>query len=353
MGGRAVRRPDGQADRRTGGRIDLSNLRALPPTDRPPDRLTARRSQLRIGLTLVLLSPALLSPPSSLAQELENGGSVETAVDPEAVPRPLGFATRTSDVIRIDGHLDEPAWDRAEPLTNFVQSQPDAGLPATERTVARILYDHKALYVGVLCYDSDPTRLVVTSLEYDLPGQSTRDMDVFSFTLDTFLDRRNSFIFLINPYGAIRDGQTFNDSREIDFAWRAVLQLKTTVHDSGWTVEMAIPWTTLRFDPTQGEQRWGLNMLRRVRRKSEDSYWAPLDRRDPVHRMSKAGTLDGLRDLRSGRNLRIKPFVLGQGLSGQDLLQSDGLELDGGLDVKWGITPGLTVDGTFRTDFAG
>ncbi len=336
MGARADSWTGEKADGRTGG---------------PADGSIAAASKASVRWSALVLLATVVTQPLT-AQAGENGGTTAKPVDPETVPRPHGLARLTTEVIRVDGRLDERAWGDAEPLTDFVQSQPHAGLPATEPTVARILYDDRALYFGVLCYDSNPTRLVVTSLEYDLPGQSTRDMDVFSVTLDTFFDRRNSFIFLINPYGAIRDGQTFNDSREVDFAWRAVLQLKTTVHDSGWTLEMAIPWTTLRFDPTQGEQRWGLNMLRRVRRKSEDSYWAPLDRRDAVHRMSKAGTLDGLRDLRSGRNLRIKPFVLGQGLSGRELFQSDGLEFDGGLDVKWGITPGLTVDGTFRTDFS-
>ncbi len=296
---------------------------------------------------------ASLAPTAASAQALggDSTAARPTPIDPETAPRPTAYAWRTTARITIDGHLEEPAWRDAVAITDFVQSQPDEGYPPTEPTVVRILYDDRRLYVSAVCYDSEPDKLVVTSLERDFPGMSTRDMDIFSITLDTFLDRRNSFIFLINPRGAWRDGQTFNDSREVDFGWRAVMELETAVHDSGWTVEMAIPWTTLRFDPARGEQTWGLNVLRRVRRKSEDSYWAPVDRRDPVHRMSRAGTLEGLAGLRPGRNLRIKPFTLAGYETGRQHPDT-GMAADAGVDVKYGVTSGLTLDLTYRTDFS-
>lgn len=277
-------------------------------------------------------------------------------IDPEAAPRPATEARVATGPIRIDARLDDRAWAAAVPITDFVQSQPDRGFPPTERTAVRILYDDDNLYVGAICYDSEPDKLVITSLEHDFgagAGGSTREMDIFSITLDTFLDRRNSFIFLVNPGGAFRDGQTFNDSRQIDFAWRGVVQVKTAIHDSGYTVEMAIPWTTLRFNPADAPQDWGFNMLRRVRRKSEDSYWAPLDRRDPVHRMSKAGTLTGLEGLRAGRNLQVKPYARSSDVSGSAVAAGEsGFEWNAGGDMKWGVTAGLTFDGTVRTDFS-
>jgi hypothetical protein len=239
------------------------------------------------------------------------------------------------------------------PITGFVQSQPDAGYPATEETVVRVLYDDRKLYIGALCYDSEPDKLVITTLEYGLKP-STHDMDVFAITLDTFLDRQNAFVWLVNPRGAYRDGQVFNDSRSSDWAWRGVVEVEAMPHDSGWTVEMAIPWTTLRFDPTRGDGTWGMQMMRRVRRKSEDSYWAPVDRRDPVHRMSRAGSLVGLQGVSPGRNLKVKPFVFGTDLSGTmypaDSAVDDGFEA--GLDVKFGLTSGLTLDLTYNTDFS-
>jgi Domain of unknown function (DUF5916)/Carbohydrate family 9 binding domain-like len=276
-------------------------------------------------------------------------------IDLESAPRPFATAVAVGGTIDVDGALDEDLWKAAVPISDFIQSQPDPGFPPTERTVVRIIYDDDKLYIGAMCYDSEPDQLVITSLEHDFgEGGSTRDMDIFAVTLDTFLDRRNSFMFLVNPGGAFRDGQTFNDSRQIDFAWRAIAEVKTMVNDSGYTVEMAIPWTTLRFRPQSGEQSWGMNLLRRVRRKNEDSYWAPVDRRDPVHRMSKAGTLEGLAGLRTGRNLQVKPFGVASGKTGEsfEAIGQDGGEADAGFDIKWGVTSGLTLDGTFLTDFS-
>ena len=215
----------------------------------------------------------------------------------------------------------------------------------------RILYDDDALYIGAMMYDSDPGAYVVQSLERDFPSLSTRDADIFSITLDTFLDRRNSFIFLINPYGAYRDGQTFNDSRSEDFGFDIPVEVKTALLDDGWSLEMRIPWSgdALRRRSAP-EQAFGLNILRRVRRKNEDAYWAPLQRRDPVHRMSKAGTLYGIRAfprqqqperqaLRGGR----RPVGHGPGAEGRGAASTDA-----GFDLKYGVTPGLTLDLTVQ-----
>ncbi len=133
-------------------------------------------------------------------------------------------------------------------LTDFIQSQPDAGRLATERTEVRILYDDEALYVGAMLYDSHAGEYVVQSLERDFPSLSTRDADIFGITLDTFLDRRNSIMFLVNPYGAYRDGQTFDDSRSEDFGFDVPVEVKTALLDDGWSLELRIPWSAMRYD---------------------------------------------------------------------------------------------------------
>lgn len=300
----------------------------------------------------------LLGGVTSLGAQ-ETGGTPAPApprypVDVEAVPRPTATATRISDPVVLDGRLDEPVWQLADTIGNFIQSQPARGYPATERTVVRLLYDDRALYVGAELFDSEPDNLVVSTLEKDFPGQSTRDVDIFSFTLDPFHDRKNSFIYLVNPLGALRDGQTFDDSRSVDFNWDGVVEVKTTIHERGWTVEMAIPWSSLRYDPALDEQTWGVNFLRRVRRKNEDSYWAPMDRRDPVHRMSKAGTLTGIRGLRATRNLTITPYALAGNSFGRPDAAPEVRDnnLDAGFDLKYGVTPQLTLDLTYNTDFS-
>ncbi len=276
--------------------------------------------------------------------------SAQQPIDPEAVTRPETFASRTTAEISINGRLDESAWGDAEPITEFVQSKPNTGYPATENTLVRILYDDKNLYVGAICYESSPDKVTVTSLERDF---QTLNSDIFGISLDTFLDRRNGFIFWINPRGAIRDAQAFDDSRTRNDAWDGIIDVRTTVADSGWVVEMAIPWTTLRFNASQDQQTWGVNLNRRIRRKNEDVYWSPLDQREYIHKMSRAGTLRGLEEIRPGRNFLLKPYVRALRSTGSNLAEEDrGNDYDGGLDLKYGITPRMTLDLTYRTDFS-
>ena len=299
-----------------------------------------------LALVLVLVAAGGVAPRRLHAQEI-------TYPDPETFPRPEARAVRTVESPRIDGDLADAVWAQAPVISDFIQSQPLPGAPATERTEVRMLYDDDALYIAVLNWDSDTRNLVVKSLERDFPNQSTRDADMFSLTLDTFLDRRNSFIYLINPYGAYRDGQTFDDSRTLDFGWNGVMDVRTRILEDHWTIEIEIPWSSLRFTPSEAEQSWGLNMGRRVRRRNEDSYWAPVDRRDPVHRMSKAGTLHGFQGLQPGRNLSVKPYLLGENVRGAQVPgEAAGSAADGGADLKWGINPELTLDLTWRTDFS-
>jgi hypothetical protein len=306
-------------------------------------------TQATILHTVALLG--LCWPCGVGAQVVEGAQQGERqAVDPEAVPRPESFATRISSDIHVDGLLDEIAWNAGSPITQFVQSKPNTGHPATEETLVRVLYDERNLYVGAICYESEPDRITVTSLERDF---QTLNSDIFGISLDTFLDRRNGFIFWINPRGAIRDAQAFDDSRTRNDAWDGIIDVSTTVADSGWVVEMAIPWTTLRFNASQRQQTWGVNFNRRIRRKNEDVYWSPLDQREYIHKMSRAGTLRGLEEVRPGRNFLVKPYVRALRGAGSNVAEEDrGDDYDGGLDLKYGITPRMTLDLTYRTDFS-
>ncbi len=259
-------------------------------------------------------------------------------------------ALRASGRIAVDGRLDEDAWSAAEPLSGFLQSQPRPGSPASERTVVRVLYDDGYIYVGAICYDSDPSKIFSPGFDQDF---DTHNSDVFGVSFDPYLDRKNAFMFATNPSGALFDAQAFDNSRLINRAWEGVVHVKTSVHDSGWTAEFAIPLTTLRFRGTRGDQSWGINFLRRVRRRNEESYWAPMHRYHRVHTMSLAGTIQGLRGLKQGRNLSVKPFALGsRGWGAQRPLDQHRIAGDGGVDVKWGVTSRMTLDLTYRTDFS-
>ncbi len=331
-----------------------SLARPEPPTRKTP---MPRRQHPSARLVLLLAGAmAGLSPGVRAQQTGEGEGAYPergSLADPEAYPRPTARATRTAEPPRIDGRVDDDVWSRAELLTDFVQSQPSAGRLATERSEVRILYDDQALYVGAMLYDSHAGDYVVQSLERDFPSLSTRDADIFGITLDTFLDRRNSIIFLVNPYGAYRDGQTFDDSRSEDFGFDVPVEVKTALLDDGWSLEMRIPWSAVRYDAGRAEQAFGMNLLRRVRRINEDSYWAPLQRRDAAHRMSKAGTLRGITGIPAVRNITAKPYVVAADQRGDDLAPGDvGQSADAGFDVKYGLTPGLTLDLTYNTDFS-
>ncbi|HKJ03092.1 MAG TPA: DUF5916 domain-containing protein, partial [Longimicrobiales bacterium] len=297
----------------------------------------ARTPGLRAAVAWLCLSQAPLAAQSA------------SAIDVEAAPRPEAVAVRATTPVVLDGVLDEAAWADAQVLGGFVQSRPDRGYPATERTEVRILYDDEFLYVGAELYDREPDKLVIPSLEQDFESGNS---DIFGITLDTFLDRRNAFMFLVNPKGAVKEAQDFDDSRQENAAWEGIFEVRTRTHDRGWTVEWAIPFTTLRFDPSKDTQAWGMNLMRRIRRKNEESYWAPIDQRDRIHKMSKAGTLRGLSGIHAGRNLIVKPYAVTTHADGGAAAGTGDWTGDGGLDMKYGLTSRLTLDLTYRTDFS-
>jgi len=298
---------------------------------------TQRLGSLLLGLLVSVTTPIVAQQASEITL-LPEPGSLS---DPEAYPRPTASAVRVSESPIIDGRLDDEVWGVAEIISDFIQSQPEPGRLATERTEVRLLYDDNNLYVGAMLYDSDPEGYVIQSLERDFPSISTRNADIFAITLDTFLDRRNSFIIMINPYGAYRDGQTFNDSRNQDFGFDIPVEIRTAFLDDGWSIELRIPWSGIRYDGDRDEQRLGMNLLRRVRRINEDSYWAPVERRDPVHRMSKAGTLTGVTGIPTSHSVLIKPYALAGEQSGSALPEMiSGADAEVGFDLKYGLTPG-------------
>ena len=299
---------------------------------------------------LAFLSLPLLNPSLVWAQEDDTGGPATYPVDPYVAPRPSLRALAVNQQITIDGRLDEAAWSKADSTTDpFVQIQPNPGYPSTERTVVRILYDARNIYIGAMLYDSEPHRLTIPGLEQDY---ATHDSDIFGIAIDSYYDKQSSFLFAVNPGGAVFDAQTFNDSRYINRAWEGVIHVKTSIHDRGWTVEVAIPVTTLRFSSNDSDMTWGLNFSRRIRRKNEESNWAPLPRQYRLYRMSRAGELTGLRNLKQGRNLWLKPYVSAARQDGESFTAAADNNLDVGFDLKYGVTSRLTLDLTALTDFS-
>ena len=255
-------------------------------------------------------------------------------------------AVRTAGAITIDGTLDEPDWSRAPVATGFIQNDPREAEPASEETDVRVLYDANNLYIGVLARDRDPAAILTSELTKDFNRQSGDDFEII---LDTFHDGRNGYMFATNARGAKWDAQMINEGREVNENWDALWQVRTRITEEGWYAEIAIPFRTLRFSSAT-EQVWGVNFQRRVRRRNEDSFWAPLPRIYDLTRVSLAGTLEGLEGVRPGNDIRVKPYVLGS--SGTSRLATIGTDADVGVDVKFGVTSGLTWDFTVNTDFS-
>ena len=256
-------------------------------------------------------------------------------------------AVQTTTPMVVDGTLDEAVWTLAAPATGFIQADPLEGQPASEDTDVRLAYDADYLYIGVLCRDSAPTGIVVNEIRKDFTG---RDQDTFEVMLDTFGDHRNGFVFATNARGAKADTQVSNEGRDVNPNWDAVWWVAARTNADGWTAEFRIPFKTLRFEAGDGHT-WGVNFARRVRRKNEVSYWSPVSRAYSIYRASAAGTLTGLPSLRSGRNIRIKPFLVGGAVRAVGEPEFGG-DFSGGVDFKAGITPSLTLDATLNPDFA-
>jgi hypothetical protein len=249
--------------------------------------------------------------------------------------------------ITLDGALDEEVWRTAQPAGDFVQAEPNEGQAATELTDVRIAYDHDALYIGVVCHDSMPSALIINDIRKDF---AAGEQDSFEVILDTFADRRNGFVFVVNPAGAKADTQIANEGRDVNTSWDAVWTVATKRDAAGWTAEIRIPFKTLRFE--RGADRiWGVNFSRRIRRKNEVDYWSPVPRVYNLYRAGLGGTLAGLPDASQGRNLRLKPWVAAnatRGLGGDTFDTGQHI----GLDAKYGVTPSLTLDVTVKPDFA-
>jgi hypothetical protein len=273
---------------------------------------------------------------------------------------------RTTEAPTIDGVLDERAWQETAPLDEFVQIEPTEGQPATERTEVRLLYTSTAIYVGVICFDSEPSRLVTTDSRRDsgLTGQ-----DSFQMIFDTYHDHQNGFIFGTNPLGIEYDAQVRNEGETlrggppaglggggtsgagagVNVNWDGSWEVKTRVTEQGWTAEFAIPLRTLRYGGPP--QTWGVNFSRAIERKREQVYWSPVARIYSLTRLSSAGELRGL-EVPAPRDFKLMPYAINssnRNFTGGSTTTHD---QDWGIDGKIGVASSLTLDLTYNTDFA-
>ena len=267
-------------------------------------------------------------------------------------------AVRLDESIDFDGLLDEAIYGTVPAISGFIQLTPDVGAAATERTEAWILFDETNVYVSARVWDSAPeSQWVANEMRRDT--NQLRQNDTFAVLFDTFYDRRNGVLFYTNPLGARANAQFTNEGNP-NSDWNPVWDVRTGRFDGGWTVEMEIPFKTLRYR-SEPPHIWGVQLRRAIRRKNEWAYLTPLPVASGsgggargIFRVSQAGSLVGVEPPSAGRNLELKPYAMGgltTDMAATPVKINEG-SADGGIDIKYGITQNLTADFTWNTDFA-
>jgi len=282
--------------------------------------------------------------PSSRAR---SAASVQQA---NVKPR-VARAARVENAPKLDGTLDDPLWQSAVPISNFLEKEPTEGQPPTERTEVRILYTRHEVYFGIHCFDSEPGKIIASELRRDV----SQDLDDhFEIMIDSHHDKRNGYVFSFNPLGTQLDGLITEEGAnqngsEFDPGWDGIWTSAARITKDGWTATIAIPFSTLNFTKSENVV-WGLNFKRFIRRKNEEIMWAAWQRIYGIPKVSEAGDLVGITDIGSGRLFVVKPYVLG---GGEQITGTNFHALHtGGLDIKYGLRSNLVLNATANTDFA-
>jgi hypothetical protein len=262
-------------------------------------------------------------------------------------------AVRIDKPLKIDGRLDEEVYSTVPPAGGFIMQEPREGGPATEQTDTWVFFDSENLYIAARCWDDHPEKWVVTELRHD--NGNIIENENLSVSLDTFHDRRNGFFFQTNPLGALRE-QAFTDEVNINSNWNTIWQVKSGRFDGGWTVEMAIPFKSLRYRGS-GPQVWGINFRRMIKWKNETSFLTRVPRaygHNGIFRASTAGTLVGLETPAQSMNLELKPYVVSSLTTDHAAAApfDNRFSPNAGFDFKYGLTRSLIADATVNTDFA-
>jgi hypothetical protein len=286
------------------------------------------------ALVLLLISPGLFAAEKS--------------------SRPRAMAHHFAVKPKLDGNvIDDPAWRGAPVMSKFWQVRPVEGAPASQKTEVFVGFTEDTLYIGAICYDNFPEGIIVNDSRRDA---DLEDTDSFQVILDSFKDLQNGFVFGTNPAGIEYDGQVTkggtgqfgSGSGGFNLNWDTSWKVKTEISEIGWSVEMAIPFKSLRYG-SEDVQTWGINFQRNIRRNNEIVYWAPLGRQHNLYRISDAGSIEGIH-VPAQRNLKFTPYGLVK--EGKGGVQGRTSDSEAGFDIKYSITPSLTMDLTYNTDFA-
>ncbi|MFT5099837.1 MAG: hypothetical protein ACI9CE_001215 [Flavobacterium sp.] len=272
----------------------------------------------------------------------------------EQIIRPASIAVQLTEIPKLDGVINsDPAWRSATPMTNFWQVRPVQGAPASQKSEVYVAFTKDTLYIAAMLFDQSVSGILVTDSRRDSELDET---DSFQVVLDTYKDGQNGLVFGTNPAGIQYDGQVSQGGTAafgsgvggFNLNWDTNWEVQTKITPEGWSLEMAIPFKSLRYGADE-IQTWGINFQRNIRRNNEIAYWAPLALQHNLYRVSDAGSISGIK-VPSQRNLKITPYGLGKSVTGGSRPSDTDYEF--GFDVKYSITPSLTLDVTYNTDFA-
>jgi hypothetical protein len=269
-------------------------------------------------------------------------------------------AIRVENGPKLDGTLDDPSWRKATPISNFLQREPFEGQAPTEKTEVRVLYTKHEVYFGIACFDSQPQKIIATELRRDVSQELD---DYFEIVIDSAHDRRNAYVFQVNPLGTQRDALITEEQRteqsqgDGDSGWDGVWTSEARITKEGWTATVGIPFSALNFMQSR-DVIWGINFKRFIRRKNEEDMWSGWRRAYGAARISQAGELHGISEIGSGRLFIVKPYGLigfshfPSNSAGTGFTPGTSALHTGGVDVKLGLRSNLVANFTANTDFA-
>ena len=327
--------------RQTGAVVMLAGLLWMRPADarESPRPQTPGPAPAPTGAAPSVDGPPAPVPPAVITRDTAGHATIR--------------AVAVSTPIRIDGKLDEAVYTSVPAISDFIQMEPQAGMPASQKTEVWILFDRTNIYVTARCWEDHLDRMVAGEMRRDSNVMAQNDHVAVGF--DTFRDRRNGVTFLVTPLGGRSEGQVTNE-RVYNGDFNPIWSVKVGRFDGGWTMEAAIPFKSLRYGSGR-EQEWGVNVARSNRWKNELSYITRLPNAlgiRGIFQFSLAAKLVGLEAPQGGRNLEIKPYLLSDvttDRTARPIISNDpGLET--GLDLKYELTKNLTADLTYNTDFA-
>lgn len=297
------------------------------------------RRILRWSSTLV--AALALCHPSVRAWAAPGASSVDSRATARVVTVEVGP--------EVDGVLDDPVWQQAEPIGPMTQVEPVPGIAPLYATEIRLLTDLDNLYIGVRCWDADPDGIIARNMlrDGDVAGE-----DRISIIIDPFHDQRNGVLFQTNPLGLRRDGLIEN-ARGL-LAWNGIWNVKARIDDQGWTAEFVIPYKTLNF--REGADTWGLNVLRGFRGTQRTDRWTNITQNRSFADMSQAGVMVGMSESRQGIGLDVTPAITLRRVDDMRTLSEESTRrhytrFSPGGDARYKLTPSLTLTGTVNTDF--